>query len=60
MAEVINLNKVRKSRNKAATKQQADENAVKFGRTKVKKRAETSQKALDQTRLDGHKRETDD
>lgn len=34
MTEPINLNRERKRRDRAARKKQADENAVKFGRTK--------------------------
>ena len=36
----INLNKARKARARAAAKARADENAVKFGRTKAERAAE--------------------
>ncbi|MCV3271988.1 DUF4169 family protein [Roseobacter sinensis] len=58
MSAPINLNKHRKARAKAAKKTQADENAVRFGRTKAEKDAEKSQAAKDARHLDGHKRET--
>lgn len=54
---VVNLNKARKARARSDRKARADENAVKFGRTKAEKakdRAATDKTARD---LDGHKRE---
>ena len=61
MAQLINLNKARKARNKLRKKAQADENAVKFGRSKAertlqKTRAEKARRALDGPRRDdaGH------
>lgn len=60
MAEVVNLNKVRKLRNKVKHRQQADVNSVKFGQSLVEKRTKVLQKSLEESRLDGHKRETDD
>ena len=57
MSKVVSLNKARKAKLRADKRAQADENAVKFGRTKAQKRAETA--ATDKARrdLDGHKRE---
>lgn len=58
MSTPINLNKVRKERNRAARKTQADENAIRFGQSKAQKdllRAKTDKGARD---LDAHKRET--
>lgn len=57
MAEIINLNKARKQRAKLHKTAQADENAVKFGRSKAQKtlekeRAEKAERALDQTKRD--------
>ena len=57
MSKIVNLNKARKSRARAAARSQADANAVKFGRTKhekLKDRAEADKATRD---LDGHKRE---
>jgi hypothetical protein len=48
----INLNKARKARAKSEGKARADENAVKFGRTKA-------EKALDQARADKARRDLD-
>ena len=58
MAEIVNLNQYRKKAARTAKRQQADENAVKFGRTKAEKdaQAKTSDKA--KRDLDGHERET--
>ncbi|MGZ2258052.1 DUF4169 family protein [Roseobacter sp. A03A-229] len=58
MSAPINLNKARKARAKAAKKAQADENAVRFGRTKAEKDAESAQAKKTARDLDGHKRET--
>ena len=53
----INLNKVRKARDRAAEKAQADANAVKFGRSKAERlldaaRAEKARSALDQAKFE--------
>ncbi|WP_299671570.1 DUF4169 family protein [uncultured Roseobacter sp.] len=58
MSAPINLNKHRKARAKAAKKAQADENTVRFGRTKAEKEANKAQAAKATRDLDGHKRET--
>lgn len=52
MAEPINLNRVRKERNRAEAKAQADANAVKFGRTKAQRLLETAREDLAARRLD--------
>ena len=52
MAEIINLRAVRKAKDKATTRAQADANAVKFGRRK-------GDKALEAARLDKEKRDLD-
>ena len=58
MSEPLNLNKLRKQRDRAARKARADENTVKFGQTKAQKDA-LKQRAERATRkLDAHKRET--
>ncbi|SHE56022.1 protein of unknown function [Loktanella atrilutea] len=53
----INLNKVRKIRDRAAEKAQADANAVKFGRSKAERlleaaRADKARSALDQSKFE--------
>ncbi len=57
MADIVNLNKVRKARERAAAGKSAEENRVRFGRSKAE-RTETgastqkSKKDLDDKRLD--------
>ena len=53
----INLNKVRKARDRAADKAQADANAAKFGRSKAERlldaaRADKAKTALDQAKFE--------
>jgi Domain of unknown function (DUF4169) len=54
---VVNLNKARKAKDRAADRAQADANAAKFGRTKAEKALEDarSEKALRD--LEGHRQE---
>ena len=47
----VNLNHARKARSRAEAKAQADENAVRFGRTKAQKVLEATQKAQANARL---------
>jgi hypothetical protein len=57
MSNVTNLNQFRKTKARAEKKARADQNAVKFGRSKAEKqldRAKTDKTARD---LDGKKRE---
>jgi len=56
MAEILNLNKARKSKTREKERQTADENAVKFGRTKAQKQREAAQAKKAKSQLDGHKR----
>jgi len=57
MSKVVNLNKARKARARVAKAAQADQNAVKFGRTKARKAVETAQADKARHDLDGHKAE---
>jgi hypothetical protein len=57
MAEIINLRAVRKAKEKAETRAQADANAVKFGRRKGDKAIEAAELAKAKRDLDGHERE---
>ncbi len=59
MSEIINLNKARKTRDKADAKSRAEENRVKFGRTKAEKTAAHRESETRERHLDAHKR-TDD
>ncbi|MEY1555500.1 DUF4169 family protein [Yoonia sp. R2331] len=57
MTTPINLNKVRKARDRAADKTRADENAVKFGRTKAERvldaaKADQAARRLDQLKFE--------
>lgn len=58
MTTPINLNKVRKARDKAAAKTEAAENRIAFGRTKAEKDLAKAQAAKSARQLDGAKRET--
>jgi hypothetical protein len=55
MATPINLNKARKVRAKSKRLAAAQENAVKFGRTKTQKLREDVDAAKTKQALDGHK-----
>lgn len=57
MAEIVNLNHFRKSKARADKRREADENAVKFGRTKVDKTLEKARQDKEKRDLDGHERE---
>lgn len=55
-AEIVNLNKFRKTREKAAKERDSEENKIRFGRTKAEKKAEEkarkrSEQQLDQTAM---------
>ncbi len=53
----INLNRARKQRARADVKAHADENAVRFGRTKAQKELEQAKSVKAAKDVDGHKRE---
>ena len=57
MAEIINLNKARKVRAKADKAIRAQENRVRFGRTRAEKQAEAAEKARIARLLDDSKRD---
>lgn len=54
----VNLNKVKKERNRASRKARADENAVSFGQSNAQKDALKARAALILRNLEGNKRET--
>jgi len=58
MSAPINLNKVKKERNRASRKARADENAVSFGQTKSQKEALKARAEQIARNLEGHKRGT--
>lgn len=59
MAKIVNLGQVRKDRDRAEKRQIADENAVKFGRTKGEKQQDSKAAVQNQDHVDGHKRDPD-
>ncbi|MEP0964239.1 MAG: DUF4169 family protein [Roseobacter sp.] len=58
MSAPINLNKVKKERNRASRKARADENAVSFGQSKSQKDLLKAKAQKIAANLDGHKRDT--
>ncbi|MEM9572669.1 MAG: DUF4169 family protein [Pseudomonadota bacterium] len=57
MVEPINLNKFRKAKARAEKEQRAQQNRIKFGRTKAEKTQDHLNKTRDQSDHDGKKRE---
>ncbi len=57
MSEIVNFNKFRKEKARADKKARADENAVKFGRTKAEKSREKLEQTQHDKQHDGHKLE---
>ena len=55
MSEIVNLNRFRKQKTRSAEKARADENAVKFGRTKSEKLRDKTAEEQMKTRHDDHK-----
>ena len=60
MAKVTSLNRFRKSKVAAEKQQQAEENLVRFGRTKAAKQISETRQTKTRSHLDGHKLDTDD
>ena len=58
MTAPINLNKVKKERNRASRRARADENAVAFGQTKAQKDLLKARAEQIARNLAAHKRET--
>ena len=57
MGDIVNLRTVRKQRDRAEDARKADENRVRFGRTKAEKQAEAKAAKRAETNLDNHRRE---
>lgn len=57
MGKPVNLNRYRKDKARAEKKARADENAVKFGRTKVEKDLDRSRADKARRDLDAHERD---
>ena len=58
MAEPVNLNRFKKDKARAEKKARANQNAVKFGRTKAENKLDLTKEDKARSDLDGHKRET--
>ncbi len=57
MSKPVNLNRVRKERTRNEARRVADENAVRYGRTKEEKAADAARAEIEARRLDAHKRD---
>ncbi len=57
MAELVNLNRARKTRDRAASETKAAENRARFGRTKAERKLEAAQADKAARDLDAGKRE---
>ncbi len=57
MSTPVNLNRFRKSRDRAEKDAKAEENRVKFGRTKAEKQLDKAAEDKARRHLDGHKRD---
>jgi len=55
VSKPVNLNRVRKDKARADAKARADQNAVKFGRTRAEKDRAKAEAERASRRLDGHK-----
>ena len=58
MAEIINLNRARKTKERAEKRKTADQNALKFGRTKGEKKRDDLIAAKAKNSVDQHKLDT--
>lgn len=54
MAEIVNLNRFRKSKTRTEKRREGNENAVKFGLSKAEKNLDTAKKDKENRDLDGH------
>ncbi len=59
-ADIVNLNKARKARDRAVKDKRAEENRAKFGRTKEKKTNDSDEQNRRDALLDGAKIEKSD
>lgn len=60
MGELVNLNRARKDRDRAAKKAQAATNRAVHGRTKAERTTADRERERASTLLEGHRREKDD
>lgn len=59
-AEIVNLNKFRKAREKLEKERRAEENRVRFGRSRSDKNVDNVEERIRQRQLDGALRERGD
>ncbi|MEM9129004.1 MAG: DUF4169 family protein [Pseudomonadota bacterium] len=57
MSQPVNLNQFRKAKARAEKRANADENAVKFGRTKAQRQVEEAEAEKARKTIDEHRRE---
>lgn len=57
MSEIVNLNKARKAKARSASRAEAAENRVRFGRTKAERSVQKAETSKLERRLDQAKRE---
>lgn len=55
MAEIVNLRRARKARDRAEAEARASQNRITFGRTKAEREQTEAEKALQASRLEGHR-----
>jgi|LakMenEpi03Aug12_release.lakeMendotaPanAssembly.Ray.scaffolds.fasta_scaffold3280936_1 hypothetical protein len=60
MGDIVNLNKARKAKAKAASEKQAGDNRLKFGMTKAEKKKIADEKARLERHVAGHRLNDDD
>ncbi len=60
MGDVVNLNRFRKTRDKAERAKEADANRARFGRTTVEKERDRKEAERRTQTLDGHKLDSED
>lgn len=59
MAEIVNLRRARKRRERDERARQADENRILHGRPRAEREHREALSVLERRRLDGHRRDTD-
>lgn len=59
MAEIVNLNRYRKAREKERARTTAEENRARFGRNKAEKRADKDEQERNTRKIDGARLEDD-
>lgn len=56
-AEIVNLRQARKRKSRSDKEKAAEANRIAFGRTKAERQLSEKTKALETSRIDGHRRE---